>query len=103
MRRCCAALMVLGVTTVDIVGVFSPGCFTDRSSAFDLRPGLALDLRTGWNLSEPAAVKKAWAVWKESEPVLLMLPPMCKAYSALQGLCQDSEKYRATLRRALLT
>ncbi len=54
-----AALMALGDASVDVVEVFSPGRFTEKTGAFDLRPGLALDLRTGWNLSEPATVAKA--------------------------------------------
>ena len=39
-----AALAALGDESPDIMEVFSPGRFTEMSSAFDLRPGLALDL-----------------------------------------------------------
>jgi hypothetical protein len=96
-----AALAALGDDSPDIMEVFSPGRFTEMSSAFDLRPGLALDLRTGWNLSEPAVVAKAWAAWKESEPTFLMLSPMCKAFSTLQNLTKGSEKHHATLREGM--
>ena len=53
-----AALAALGDASPDIMEVFCPGRFTEEASAFDLRPGLAMDLRTGWNLSEPAVVAK---------------------------------------------
>ena len=88
---------------VDIMEVFSPGRFTEKTGAFDLRPGLALDLRTGWDLSDPNVVKKAWLAWKDSEPTLLVISPMCKAFSVLQNLSNDTEKYRATLAEALRT
>jgi hypothetical protein len=91
------ALMALGDPCVDVMEVFSPGRFTRKTGAFDLRGGMALDLRTGWNLSEPEQVKKAWEIWEESRPVLLVMSPMCKAFSVLQNLSKDSEKYRATL------
>ena len=90
-------LMALGDPCVDVMEVFSPGRFTRKTGAFDLRGGMALDLRTGSNLSEPEQVKKAWEIWEESRPVLLVMSPMCKAFSVLQNLSKDSEKYRATL------
>ena len=97
-----AALMALGDhPAVDVMEVFSPGRFTDKTGAFDLRPGLALDLRTGWNLSEPETVKKAWVTWRESQLMLLIMSPTCKAFSALQNLSKESEKYRATLEESV--
>ena len=91
------ALMALGDSCVDVMEVFSPGRFTRKTGAFDLRGGMALDLRTGWNLSDPEHTKKAWEIWEESRPVLLVTSPMCKAFSVLQNLSKDSEKHRATL------
>ena len=35
--------MALGEGPTDIMEVFGPGCVTDRSGAFDLRPGLTFD------------------------------------------------------------
>ena len=60
------ALMALGDPGVDVMEVFSPGRFTEKTGAFDLRPGMALDLRTGWNLSDPDTVRKAWLTWEDS-------------------------------------
>jgi len=96
-----AAMLGLGVSAVDIMEVFCPARFTSRASAFDLRPGLALDLRTGWDLNSKADVEKAWAAWRESEPALLVLSPMCKAFSVLQNLTKGSEKYHETMREGL--
>ena len=96
-----AALMALGVCAVDVMEVFCPGRFTSRASAFDLRPGLALDLRTGWNLDRQADVECAWTAWRETKPALLVLSPMCKAFSVLQNLVKGSEKYEETKRQGL--
>ena len=45
-----AALAALGDASPDIREVFSPGRFTERSSAFDLRPGLAFRSKDGLEL-----------------------------------------------------
>ena len=60
-RELHAMTQQLGAGKVDLMEVFCPGSFSAKASAFDLRPGLAYDLRNGWNLSDPKQVEKAWA------------------------------------------
>ena len=45
-------LSALGETGAHIAEVFGPGRFTSRARRFDLRPGTAMDLRTGYDFNK---------------------------------------------------
>ena len=87
--------------TTDIMEIFCPDRFTSKASAFGLKSGVALDLRTGWNLNDPVQVAKAWALWEETQPRFLVLSPMCKAFSTLQNLNKGSVKYEEVLKEGI--
>ena len=47
-----------------------------ETSAFDLRSGLALDWRVGWDLSDEVQLENARKIWRETMPSLLVLSPV---------------------------
>ena len=46
------------------------------SSAFDLKTGLALYLRVGWDVSDEVQLKSAWEILRETKPGLVVMMPM---------------------------
>ena len=66
-------LIQLGVhPSVDVAEVFSsPGkaCFVHR---FGLTPGLACDLRMGWDLNDPAQRANMWSHLQHERPILIV-------------------------------
>ena len=77
--------------------VFCPPRFTAMAHRYGLTPGLAFDLRSGWDLDDPQAQKAVWEHLRTERPLLVVGSPECKAFSALHNLNPDSPKYRATL------
>ena len=47
----CMNLSAMGEGRVHVSELFGPGRFTSRASAFDLMPGMAMDLRTGFDFN----------------------------------------------------
>ena len=47
-----AYLSVFGEGNVIVSELYGPGRFTERASAFDMQPGTAYDLRTGFNFDQ---------------------------------------------------
>ena len=76
---------------------YSPERFKPRAGAFGLRAGLALDLRTGWDLSVPKQQEDARVAISHEKPYLLVLSPLCVAFSTLQNLNKGSAHYEALL------
>jgi len=62
--------------SVALAEACNPERFRQRAGAFGLRPGLALDLRTGWDLSTPSHQEEALKGSAEERPYLLILSPM---------------------------
>ena len=79
-------------TTNDVSEVYSPPRVTEVAEATGLRAGWALDLTvnkpdgTPWDLSVEANKGEARKLLKAQAPHLLILSPMCAAFSALQSL-----------------
>ena len=48
--------------------------------------GTAFDLATGWDLGDPAQVKRMWQTLQEEDPELVMLRPPCVAFSPMQNI-----------------
>ena len=86
---------------VDVAEVFSPGRFTSRASAFALRPGFALDLRTGWDFDRKEHRDAAFELQKRLKPWFVIGSPKCSFASTLQRLNPDSPQWRALLRQGL--
>ena len=85
----------------DVAEIFCPPRLTARTSKFKLIPGLALDLRTGWDLDDPRHVAAAWKYLKEAKPYLLLGSPECKAFSQMKFLNRHSPSYAATLAKGM--
>ena len=66
--------------------LYSPPRLTAKARSLGLRPGLAIDLDTGWDLSVPAQQKAAAQHIEDEDPELLMMSPECKRFSQLQAL-----------------
>ena len=93
-------LMAVGCQT-HVSEIFCPPRFTARCNRLGLTPGLAMDLRTGWNFDEPADRDAAWKHLKHEQPYLLIGSPECKAFSQLRYLHSGSAKYAETLKKGL--
>ena len=101
-RQVQADLMKLGQHDVHVAEVFSPPRVTAMASRFGLTPGLAFDLRTGWDLDQLDQRQKLWKYLKEERPMLIVGSPECKAFCKLQSLNdKTSPQYRRTLRQGL--
>ena len=87
--------------TTDVAEVFSPGRFTSRASAFALRPGFALDLRTGWDFDRAEHRDAALKLQLRTKPWFVIGSPKCAFASSLQRLSPDSPQWRETLRQGL--
>ena len=72
--------------SVDVVEVFSPPRFTAKASSFGLNPGYAVDLTTGWDLSDEKQVLELYEVIDEEDPYFLTGSPRCDPFSVRRGL-----------------
>ena len=69
-----------------IAEIFGPGRFTSRASSYGLEPGLAMDLRTGYDFRAHVDREQAREQLRHDRPVLLVGSPTCKAFSQIQSL-----------------
>ena len=89
-------------TGSDIAEVFCPGRFCNKASAFNLRPGTCLDLRTGWDADKPGAFKKLMDMIDAEKPELIIGSPKCAPFSTLiRDWTKDYPRYRAELASGL--
>ena len=102
-RDIAALLMGFGAnpSAVDVAGVFSPGRLAEHAHLFGLTPGLAADLRTGWDLSTQEGQRECWKHLEREDPYFILGSPMCKASSVLQSFNKGSENYQVTLKHGL--
>ena len=75
----------LGADAVALAEAYSPARFQQRAGAFGLSAGVAMDLRLGWDLGREADQIKAQKRLSDEKPYLLILSPMCLAFSQLQA------------------
>ena len=66
--------------------IFSPPRFTEKCKAVGLLPGYAVDLETGWDLTDNTQVKCLEKILDEEGPYLTTGSPPCDLFSILQGL-----------------
>ena len=99
------SLMLMGFgfnpSDTDLAEIFSPSRFAGKARLFGFTPGLAADLRTGWNLSTAQGRQECWATLERQKPYLVIGSPMCKAFSTLQNLSPGSEAYWDTYREGV--
>ena len=94
-------MTALGQTETHVAEIFGPGRFTVRARRFDLRPGTAMDLRTGYHFNKEADRLRARECQTNEMPLLLVGSPRCAAFSQLQNLAKDSERWRALAREGM--
>jgi hypothetical protein len=96
-------LMGVETPTKRIAEVFGDAGFSSRAAYFGLLPGVAVDLRTGWDMNDPVQVRRLWATLEGEPPLLVVGSPLCKPFSQLQRLNQNthSEEYKKTVHEAL--
>ena len=90
-------LNALELSGVDVAELYNPCRFSEVAGMFDLVPGAAFDLRTGWGLSTAAGRQACWRKLHEELPELIIGSPPCDAFSTLQGLCKPSPARTAAL------
>ncbi|CAK0798994.1 unnamed protein product, partial [Prorocentrum cordatum] len=80
---------------------FTEGRFTSRSSAFDLPPGTAMDVRSGYDFIQAVERERARETRQRERPALLVGSPPNVALSAMQGLVPDSQEWKQKLAEGL--
>ena len=96
-----AEVQCYGLSSAEVAEIFGPGRFTSVSSAFDLRPGHAMDLRSGYDFNNAADRKRGELEFLDEQPLLLVGSPPCVAFSTMQNFAKDSQAWRAKLREGL--
>ena len=89
----------------DVTEVFSPERVTLACRRFMLRPGSAMDLRTGFDFDKLSDRQRARAIIREECPWLLVGSPPCTPFSLLQRMNVsrhlDDEEWLAAHRKEL--
>ena len=68
--------------------IFNPNRFGRKAKLFDLLPGTAFDLRTGWDLGSKSGRAECWARLLDEEPEFIVGSPPCGQFSSLWDLHQ---------------
>ena len=71
---------------VDVVEMYSVPRVTEEAQTFGLVPGLAMDLKTGWNFNKSEDREAARKYQKEVKPLVIIGSPMCRMFSQLQNM-----------------
>jgi hypothetical protein len=87
---------------VDIVEIYSPKRVTAVGEEIGLRPGLSMDLLTGWDFDKQSDRKAAIKYVKEVKPWLVIGSPMCTMFSQLMNLNWNKSKERDDKMRDML-
>ena len=94
-------LSAFGEGTVSVSELYGPGRFTERASAFDMQPGMAYDLRTGFDFDQEADRHRARVNIDREKALLLVGSPMCAPFSVLQQLNLKNPRLEDAVRRGL--
>ena len=86
--------------SIDIVELYSPERVTQEAKKFKLKPGLALDLKTGWDFDRHEHRQAAKKYIKMIKPKLVVGSPMCTMFSTLQDLTPWTKEKQAKLKNA---
>ena len=91
----------LGADAVALAEAYSPARFHQRAGAFGLSAGVAMELFLGWDLGLEADQVKASKRLSVEKPHLLILSPVCLAFSQLQALNQHKTRQNGRAAEAL--
>ena len=83
---------------MDIAEIFSPPRFTTMAENYGLKPGFAVDLETGWDLTKKTDVFTLKHKVQLDDPMLLTGSPCCDQFSALQNLRKEVTEERLARR-----
>ena len=86
-------MTALGLTETHVAEISGAGRFTVRAHRFDLRPGTAWDLRTGYDFNLEADRLRARECQEEEKRPLLVGSLRSAAFSPLQNLARDSKRW----------
>ena len=70
----------------DVCEVFSPPRVTKRAQRLGIKPGMAMDLATGWDFAKSRHREEALRLINEHQPALVMLSPPCGPFSSMRNL-----------------
>lgn len=79
-------LIVRAMRGVDLMEIHSPARITKACKAFGLKPGDALDLTNGWDLSRADHRREALRLRQERKPYVVTCSPPCTRFSTLNNL-----------------
>ena len=71
---------------VDVVEMYSVPKVTEEAQKNGSVPGLAMDLKTGWNFNKSEDREVARKYQKEAKPLVIIGSPMCRMFSQLQNM-----------------
>ena len=72
-----------------VTEIYSPPRIAPRAQAYGMRPGISVDLETGWDLREERHVQALWRHLHQNPPLLMILSPPCTAFSNIQNINYD--------------
>ena len=95
---------VAQLAAVDVMETFSPERFTARGacSKLGLRPGVAIDISTGFDLSDKSQVEEVKKLVEQERPFLLTGSPPCSSFSRLQYLSVGKTPHHVRVKREAL-
>eukprot|EP00959_Pyramimonas_sp_CCMP1952_P384785 8064349-Pyramimonas_sp.AAC.1 len=70
-----ALLEQLGLDSLDLQEVFNPGEFAEGAPKSNLKPGVEMDLGTGWDFRLEEQRRRARAETEEGDPAFLIMFP----------------------------
>ena len=76
----------------DLVEMFGPGRFDEAAAHCGLTPGIAFDLKTGWDFNIPRHVEAFWRYLERVKPYVVVGSPDCKAFSTIMNLNKGTPK-----------
>ena len=85
---------------VDLSELYSPPRLTAKAEQYGLRPGMAIDLTSGFDLGKEEDQIKVWDHLKKDQPEMIFMCPDCFPWSQLKALSkhkQSPEKREAEL------
>ncbi len=95
---------VCGSAGDDVMELFSPPRLLAKSSDYQLRGDLSIDLATGWDMLVPAKREMVLSEIEHRNPYFIMCSPPCTMYSVMQHLWNKKKhtaaKWKARLRDA---
>ena len=72
--------------SVDVTEIFSPERVAAVCREFNLRPGMSMDIKSGFDFDKKSDRDRCWDAIKKDKPSLVIGSPPCTLFSKLQEL-----------------